>query len=326
MTDARVSQAGLAVAVEWLPDARVSQAGLVVAAAIQPDVFVSQAGLVVVASAAPCSSRRCQLWSIERRDGVTLRFTSHDVDVIFGASTYITCGSLNETASEQSSDANQVGNVELTGLLSSEHIAEDDCMAGLYDDAFVQVWRVSWDDDTDTVQRIAAGWTGAVSNGEQGFKTEVLGPGARVLQKALLDKVTPGCRFRFGDPDTCGFDLESAAVFGATVVSAISRSLFTASISGPGGVAQFARGTVRWTGGRNAGIECEVTSVDFGSGIVILAISAGFVPEAGDSFDLLPGCDLSAAQCKLYDRYLNYGGFEFVPGGDATAQVPIAKV
>lgn len=324
MTTGSVSQGGLIVVGEVSPSSVVSQAGLIVVAEIQPGSGVSQAGLIVIASAAPCSTRRCSLWSIHRKDGQVLRFTSHDRDVQYGAGLYLTCGSLQESASEQSADQSDVGSVELSGIIDSEHISDEDLYAGLYDDAFIQVWRVSWDDPTDHVHRIAAGWAGKVSQGERGFQVEVLGPGARALQQPLLQTVTPGCRWKFGDPNTCGFDREGAAITG-TVATASARSFFTAAIVDPGGVHQWARGTVRWTYGRNTGTECEVSSVDFATGEIILAIVAGFIPEAGDSFDLLPGCDLSDAHCKALGNYLNNGGFPFVPGQDFVAQTPDEK-
>jgi hypothetical protein len=110
------------------------------------------------------------------------------------------------------------------------------------------------------------------------------------------------------------------------VIASASRAYFTTDLTDPGGTAQWARGTVRWTYGDNTGQEQEVTSVDFATGVVILAVSAGFTPAPGDSFVLLPGCDLSPAQCKLYGRYVDsFGGFEFVPGQDFISQTPDVK-
>lgn len=325
MTDARASQAGLVALVSVTPEARASQAGLVAVAAIQPDIFVSQAGLIVIGRLANCSSRRCQLWTLERTDGVTLRFTSHDEPVWFSGQLYEACGSLNETASEQSSDQGSVGSIELSGILSSDHITEEDIYAGKYDDAFVQVWRASWDSDNDTINRVAAGWTGAVSQGEQGFKAEVLGPGARMLQKALLQTVTPNCRFDYGDPATCGVDAEARAIGGA-VTNAISRSFMYADIIDPANGSQWDRGKIRWVYGANAGQVCRVREVHFDTGLIIFWDRPGYTPEPGDDFILLPGCDKGFdGGCAVYNNRLRFGGYPDVPGQDAIAQVPLAK-
>lgn len=325
MTQALASQGGLIAVGAVIPGAEISQAGLMVLAAVQPDNLISQAGLIVIGQETGCSTRRCQLWTIERTDGVTLRFTSHDNDVTWGGETYGACASLNESASEQSSEQNSVGNIELSGIIDSEHISDDDLYAGLYDDAFVEVWRVTWDDEpTDRVTRIAAGWLGTVSQGEQGFKGEVLGPGARLLQKPLLDVVTSTCRWDFGSTE-CGVSAEALAIVG-TVLSAPSRAYLYADILDPGGLAQWERGKLRFTYGRNAGQVCAVREVDFATGLIILWARSGFTPDPGDTFDLLPGCDKGFdGGCTAYANKVRFGGFPHVPGQDAIAQAPLAK-
>jgi uncharacterized phage protein (TIGR02218 family) len=318
------SQGGLVALAEVLPSALATQGGLIGVAAVQPVNHITEGGLVVVGNASDCTTRRAQMWQIFRRDGVILRFTSHDADLSWGDQTYESCDSLNETASEQSSDQGDVGSIDLTGILSSGAISEEDIYAGLYDDAFVQVWRVPWDSDTDRTYRVAAGWFGTVKQAENGFTVEVLGPGARMLQKALLQTIAPTCRWEFGDPDTCMFDREALAI-GGTVTVPGTRAFFYGAVVDPGGVAQWSRGKVRWLYGRNAGLEVEVREVDFATGLIILAISTAFTPEAGDDFLLLPGCDLSTDQCTKYDNLINHGGFPFVPGQDFVSQTPDAK-
>lgn len=324
MTDGVASQAGLIALAEIIPEDRISQAGLVALGAIIPTNPCSQVGLVVLAQAAPCSTRRCQLWIISRTDGEILRFTSHDQDVVWGLDTYSACKSLNESASEQSADQGDVGNIDLTGILSSDAISESDLYAGKYDDAFYEVWEKSWDDTTDVVRRIAAGWGGATSQGDDGFHTEVLGPGARLLQKPLLRTVTPGCRWIFGDPDTCG--VAAPTVAGAAVTLVTSRNFLYCDAVDPGVPAQWANGTLTWLTGQNAGTLCEVKSVDFASGLVILWQPAGFLPSPGDTFDLKSGCDLAfGGGCELYNNKDRFGGYPQVPGTDAIRQVPNVK-
>jgi hypothetical protein len=147
------SQGGLIALAEVLPGAVATQGGLIGVAAVQPVNHITQGGLIVVGNASDCTTRRAQMWQIFRRDGVILRFTSHDADLSWGDQTYESCDSLNETASEQSSDQGDVGSIDLTGILSSGAISEEDIYAGLYDDAFVQVWRVPWDSHRQDLPR-----------------------------------------------------------------------------------------------------------------------------------------------------------------------------
>ncbi len=325
MTDAFTSQAGLLGLGQVEPTARTSQAGVTGLGTVVPYNAVSQAGLVVLGTAGSCGTRRCQLWSIERTDGMVLRFTSHDEDVTWGEDTYATCHSLRESASEQSAAADQVGNIDLEGLLDTDAISDDDLYAGIYNDAFVQVWRVAWGDNTDQAFRVAAGWLGNISHGERGWKGEVVGPGGRLLQQPLLQVVAPTCRWRFGDLTTCGIDADALAITG-TVLSAATRSYLFTDVIDPGGSAQWDRGTLRFTYGRNTGQVCEVRDVDFDTGRIVLWVRSGFAPDAGDSFVLKPGCDLGFdSGCQAYDNRERHGGFPHVPGTDQVRQVPEQK-
>lgn len=323
--EAKASQGGLVAVGTVSPTVLLSQGGLVAVGAVQPVNYLTQGGLVVIGRASACSTHRCTIWSIDRKDGVSFHFTSHDEDVVFGAHTYRKCHSLKDTASEQSAEAGEVGNIELSGLIDDDAISDADLFAGLFDDAYIQVWRISWDDPTDLIERVAAGNAGKVSQGARGWTSEVLGPGARMAQKALLLAVVPGCRFHFGDPATCGVDAESMAI-GGSVVASSSRAYFRTDVIDPVISAQWDQGKLRWLYGANAGQECEVMTVDFVTGIIVLWSPAGFVPQVGDSFELLPGCDLAFdGGCTVYNNKDRFGGFPHVPGTDSIRQTPTPK-
>lgn len=326
------SQLAVLAVGEVIPDARASQMAVLAAGYVIPPVAVSQMAVLVMVDAQPCVSRRADIWIIERRDGVRMAFTSHDLPLPFGGLVATPCGSLTPTAIAQASEIGGMGNLELQGLIKSSLITEADLFAGLYDDAFVEVWRVSWDPALkETPERMAAGWWGNTKHGGDGFNVEVLGPGSRIQQQALVQLVTPGCRRDFGSPQGelppggCGVNREAYKVAG-TVASAASRGRFTADLESAGTAPQYGNGLVRWLSGPNSGTACEVKSVDFGSGLVDLWAPTGFVPNPGDAFELLPGCDKLAATCKLYSNYINFGGFPDVPGTDAISETPDAKL
>lgn len=269
-----------------------------------------------------CITARCTIWTITRRDGEVFRFTSLDEDFTWGANLFHTCGSLSPSASEQSADADSVGNTEIMGLLDSELITPGDLYIGLFDDAFIEVWAVPYLPNSGPPERLAAGWTGEVSQGDTSWRAEVLGPGARLQQRPLVYTITPGCRRDFGSaagelpPSGCGIDREALKITG-TVTAATRRTAFASDVADPMIAAQWPLGTVRWTSGQNTGAECEVMTVDFTTGVVVLWPASIYTPLAGDTFDLLPGCDLSWTACQLYANEINFGGFKDVPGSDA---------
>ena len=317
-------QAALAVVEPPPPGMRLSQQATLAAGYVIPPVAVSQQAVLILVDGSPCVTERCQLWRIKRRDGVEFRYTSLDRDVRYGGQVYKSCGSLNPSASEDASTLGTVSNIELEGIISDEGITEADLYGGLFDDAYVTVDLVAWGAVPESPRRLASGWTGELSQGDTGFKMEVLGAGSRLDQQALVQMVTPGCRWVFGDA-RCGIDLEGLKVSG-TVTGSVSRSVFGADLDGDGAGRQWENGSVRFTSGPNEGQRLEVRSVDFGDGVINLWPSAAFRADPGDTFDLYPGCDKARdGGCSLYANVINHGGFPDVPGNDSILETPDAQ-
>lgn len=323
----RVSELAVLVAVEGPPPpVKVSELAALIAGEVVPGLQVSEMAVLVLAESQPCVTERCQIWAIHRRDGVVMRYTSLDQDVVWGGFVYSKCYSLDPSASESASTIGSVGSIELTGIIDDSGISEADLYGGVYDDAFVEVWLISWGDVSDTPKRIAAGNTGELSQGEQGHKFEVVGPGARLDQQAVVQAVTGSCRWTFGDPVTCKVDREALKIEGQ-VLDALDRGAFHADLSSLSTGPQWANGLVRWTSGRNLAYENEVKHVDFDTGVVTLWALTAYVPGYGDTFDLLPGCDkLKTGGCRLYDNIINHGGFADLPGDDSMQDTPDAQV
>jgi uncharacterized phage protein (TIGR02218 family) len=321
---ARVTQAFRLTLGQIRPPARVTQAHRLSICVIVPPARITQALRLTVARGVDCVTHWCQCWTITRRDGVVFRFTSLDSDFHLGALVYKSCGSLQPSASEESSQVGSVSNMELTGILADDSITEEELFGGLFDDARVEVWLHPFQ-GTETPRRLAAGWIGSVQHGEQGWTGEVTGPGAKIDQQALVVPYAPACRWVFGD-FRCTKDLTALQTTGS--VSAVgNRGLFEGDAPDPAQGSQWANGRVIWTSGRNAGVTCEVKSVDFATGAIELWALCPFLPELGDDYTLQPGCDLSETTCKsVYGNLINFGGFAEVPGNDALASTPIAKI
>jgi uncharacterized phage protein (TIGR02218 family) len=314
------------------PEVKATQSAILMLGEIVPAVKASQSAIMVLVDAQPCVSRRADVWVIHRRDGVSLAFTGHDRPIQFGELVATPCGSLTPTAVEQAAEISSVGNLELAGLVTSSLITEADLYGGLYDDALVEVWRVSWDAQLpEPPIRMAAGYWGNLRHGDDGFSAEILGPAARLQQQALVQMVTPGCRRVFGSPQGrlppggCGVDLEARKRSGE-IDAVRNRAAFTATIAAGPDSPQWANGTVEFLSGPNAGQIVEVKSADLGTGEITLWTPTSFLPNVGDDFELRPGCDKLAATCKLYANYINFGGFPDIPGTDAISETPDAKL
>jgi len=290
----------------------------------------------------PCATKWTQCVRIVRRDDMTFRFTTLDRDVDFRGDTYLTCNSLVPSAVQAFGELSDVGSTELAGILAAGAVDEADLYGGLFDDAFVELWRVPYEGEAassgDIARRLGAGWVGKVSQSARGYKMEVLGPGARLDQRPIVQTVTPHCRWKFGDAATCGVDVESLAIAGV-VTSGTNRGIFLSDLAeepigtGTGDVpssgelpAQYVDGRILWRTGVNTGQITETKSVDFLTGQIVLWAQTAHVPEAGDTFDLLPGCALDWDTCReVYDNGDRFGGFPWVPGQDAIVKSPNVK-
>lgn len=335
VTEVFITQGGIQVLTGIGVPIRITQGGIQVLAEIGVPIYITQAGLQVLADGVPCATIWADCWRITRKDGVIFRFTSLDIDYIWGSDTYRSCGSMLPSASQDAIAIGQVSNQELVGIFDDAGITEADIYGGLFNDAFVEVWRIDTE-GVETPRRTAAGWTGNLQHKTGSFNMEVVGPGARLDQQAIVQPYGPGCSWIFGSEE-CGADRESMKL-SATVTSSLNRGVFTASqggssddaSSGEGdGGLQWANGLARWTSGKNAGLECEVKTAVFESGQISVELweLAGFRPEVGDTLELLPGCDLDFnGGCVVYGRRLNFGGFPGVPGQDAISETPDSKV
>lgn len=322
---ARSSQISVSTLAEPVaPPVKSSQTPIAVLGEPIAPVRSSQNMVAILAHGSPCTTQRCQIWTIHRRDGKIFRFTSHDEEVKRGPAVYLPCKSLNPTAAENASTLGSVGNIELTGIIDHDSITEADLYGGLFDDAFVTVDLYSWGDRRVSPRRLAAGWTGSIGTGDTGFTLEILGPGSRLEQQALVQMITPSCRWIFGSPQ-CGVNIEAMKV-PSVVVKAHSRGSMRLDLPAEPTDRQWSNGRIRFITGPNAGITVETKTVDFTSGEVVLWQSPGFLPEPGDEVEILPGCDFNRdGGCKVYNNVINFGGFPDVPGSDALLETPDAK-
>lgn len=322
--DPRITQApALLLVAEAIPARLTQSVQLVAEPGIRP-ARITQAPSLVLVRTFEESTRLADVWIITRTDGVKMGFTGHDQSITFRGLVCSPCGSLNPTATAESSSIAQLGNSELAGIITSDKITEADLYGGRYDDAYVEVWRVPWDGSGAYPERIAAGWCGNLSHGRTGFSMEVLGPAVKLAQHSVVETTTPGCRWVFADPATCGVNADALAIT-ANVVQAPNRARIFAAITDPGTAPQWNNGLLVWQTGVNAGVKCEVKTVDFATGEITLWAPPPLLPLPGEQFRLRPGCDKSPTTCKLYANYIRYGGFPDLPGVDAISEVPDAK-
>lgn len=316
----RVDQGGIYALAKTAPPVRVDQGGIVAFVAITPVVPVAQAGMYALAGSSPCATKWAQIWTIARTDGEIYRFTSLDRDLVFGGVTYKACGSLDPSASENVAAVDQAGSMDLGGGIGDAEgqINSWDLYAGRFDGAEVEAWLVPWSGE-GSMRRLLRGTMGAVSLGETGFSVDLQGDGVKLQQTPLVFLLQPGCRWRFGDPLTCGKDLAPLTVTGTIDSGDGSRAFIdTARVEAAG---YFKFGRVTFTGGDNAGISAEIKE-HISGGHFTLWPRLPFPVSAGDPYSMTPGCtnlkdpDGGCNGCTAWGQLTRYGGFDKVPGRD----------
>jgi uncharacterized phage protein (TIGR02218 family) len=260
-------------------------------------------------------------WRLTRKDGASQGFTDHDRDVAFDGTTFEAAAGF--TASEiKDALGLSVGNLEVSGALSSAHLAEGDLAAGLYDDAKIEIWRVNWQAPHQRVL-MRSGSLGEVKRAGLAFSAEVRGLAHYLNQpKGRLFQYT--CDADLGDT-RCGVALSSSIHKGTGAIGAvIDARRFTAT--GLAGFASgwFTRGLVRFTSGAANGQRAEVREHRLSGAIATLDlwVPARLPLTAGQTFEVTAGCDKHLATCRgKFGNAVNFRGFPHMPGNDFVTSI-----
>lgn len=258
----------------------------------------------------------CWCWRLTRRDGVRLGFTDHDRDLVFDGTTFEAAAGF--TASEMRDAVGlAVDNMEVESALSSARLEEDDIVAGLYDDAAVEIFRVNWHSPDQRVL-MRAGTLGEVRRSGIAFAAEVRGL-SHYLQQPLGRLYQFSCDADLGDA-RCKVDLDQPALRGSGTVDS-APTLRLLNVSGLSAVASgwFTRGMLRFTSGANAGRAFEVKRHAAAIAVTTIELweEPAFAPSAGDAFSVTAGCDKQIGTCAArFANVVNFRGFPHMPGND----------
>lgn len=139
----------------------------------------------------------CTMFLVTRTDGFVFAATDHDVDIVFDTVTYVASSGYIVTDIESKSDLNP-DNLEITGMLTSPAITEDDLIAGKWDYASYRVFQVNWADLTQGAMKERAGKLGKVTIQRDQFVAELRG--LMENYRTVIGRiVSPTCDANLGD-------------------------------------------------------------------------------------------------------------------------------
>lgn len=259
----------------------------------------------------------CHCWRVRLRDGTVFGFTDHDRALTVDGTDFAPeSGFTGSEARER--EGLGIGTVDVEGALSSVRITEADILDGRYDGATVETLLVNWREPAQFAQ-LRRATIAKVTRADGRFVAELESLG-RGLDLVKGRQVRRRCDAELGD-QRCGVDVSGLEFTGAgEVVSFDGRDRMV--VAGLGGYAQgwFANGVLTWTSGASVGR--SERAIDFrhevAGAVVVIWPTLSRLPEPGDTFAIVAGCDKRFGTCKSkFANALNFRGFPHLPGNDS---------
>ena len=191
-------------------------------------------------------------WRLERRDGVTLGFTTHDRDLAIGGVVYRAAPGMLPSAISLS-DGFDAESLDVEGALTDRAISAADLGAGRWDGAALSVFMVDWEAPDGATFAVARGELGEVSTKGDAFEAELRGPAA-LLDAPVVEQTSPECRAALGDK-RCRVDMAGRILL-TRIAAVIDEDMVDVEETASG--AAYSGGALRWIGGANSGLESPI--------------------------------------------------------------------
>jgi len=264
----------------------------------------------------------CNCWLIERRDGINLGFCDHDLPLEFNGQKYLPAHGLD--SSEVSAKlGSQVDTSEISGILHSAAISEEDILLGRYKNAKVTTLRVNWR-DVSMREILRVDNIGEITRQDQVFRAELRSQ-QEVLNIPKGRRFQPGCDTLVGSP-RCGINIEATNFKGQAIVVAL-EGRFAIEVSGLGAFAAdwFSKGKVVWSSGKRSGLIDAINSHSLraANALLVFAEPVGDWAVAGNQLSVYVGCNRLFSTCKdKFSNSANFQGFPHIPGNDFLLSYP----
>ncbi|WP_417684634.1 DUF2163 domain-containing protein [Roseibium sp.] len=263
---------------------------------------------------------RC--WIVVRADGAKLGFTDHDRTLSVGGAACRPENGVTAT-SDVSGPGLATGGGELSGVLASQGLTDDDLEAGRWDGAEVEVYLVNWQAPTQHLL-LRRARIGEVSRKGEAFQAELRGL-AHLLEVRRGRVFSRSCDADFGDA-RCGIDLDDPAYHstGTVVGAAGEGEVFLDGLSGFD-AGWFSGGRFEVLGGEYEGFRSEISGhrSQAPDAVVSLWQEPPGRLEPGTPVRLTAGCDKGFGTCRhKFSNSLNFQGFPHMPGTDFVLSYP----
>lgn len=192
------------------------------------------------------------LWLIARQDGQVFAFTDLDSPIEYQGQLYESAVGYTPSSVVTGSDLS-VDNMEMSGVISSETITEEDLAAGVWDYAEIDVREVNYKDLSMGHRSVRHGRLGNVKTGRNLFTAELRGL-TQNLQQSIAEVYAVTCSASLFD-SRCKVD-RAANTHAGEILTALSQRAFITNLDLPPGLCN--NGLITFTSGANAGKKAEV--------------------------------------------------------------------
>lgn len=262
----------------------------------------------------------CHVVTITCRAGNVINLTNAQADVTIGATVFDHAPGFLLNSIVFSDDGQPSALDMQIGMMDSGPLADQKIIPGFFDGARIQIWVADYmRPDLGKLYQIG----GVLKLGDltydnlRGAFSASLVSESNDLVELFIRKITPGCAWQFGDPATCAVNVIGSYMATGAVVSVPSvRALVITSSDFRAAIRDgwYAYGGIKFTTGANANLSREIRVWEKETMTARLWISFPAAIQAGDEFQIYPGCDLTTGQggCGKFSNIARYGGFPFV--------------
>lgn len=172
---------------------------------------MKDASAELLAELARPRTRSATCWKITLKSGTIKTFTTFNRDLTFQFLRYVAAKSYDPT-DIQSKDTLSVDNLQVTGVLSSPSITEDELRAGIWDFAAIEIFVVNYGDMSQGNLILRCGNLGEVRTGKGMFQAAISGL-MQAYSRSRGELTSPSCRYQLYEP-RCGVNEAANTVTG----------------------------------------------------------------------------------------------------------------
>jgi uncharacterized phage protein (TIGR02218 family) len=258
----------------------------------------------------------CRCWRVVRRDNFSFGFTDHDRDLTFQGVTYLARTGL-EASEAVATLGFAVGSSEISGALIADAIQEADVLAGLWDNASVEVWLVDWR-NPERRMLFDAGQIGEITRKGHSFTAEIRSL-AHHYDQDKGRRYNALCSAELGDAH-CGVDLTASNRRASAVISLVSDlTTFAVSTINQFSVGSLTQGLAIFSSNLPQEASYPILSHTRVNGMEVISLWAppAVALASGMNVVLQLGCDKRFDTCRdRFSNATNYRGFPHIPGND----------